>query len=203
MADITNSRKALPEIRDVNLLEEEGRIMVSYDNDGYMLEVIWAKGYSYFDGTEHDDVLVMVAMDDDAYGFMIHGVEWITDGVDGYVTVNLKSDLEKYANAVSPNGQGAGDGWQYNPIERGIIHIRYDRDENYCHVFWDDGAACEAETDNENVLAYFNHEGILCGFRIINTDIVRENSNPIGWVDANLKIRMDAPISVQTGENQQ
>ena len=189
MADITNSGKVLPEIKDVNLLEEEGRIMVSYDNDGYMLEVLWAKGYSYFDGTEHDDVLVMVAMDDDAYGFMIHDVDWITDGVDGYVTVNLKSDLEKYANAASPNGPDAGGEWQYNPIERGIIHIRYDRDENYCHVFWADGATCESETDNENVLAYFNQEGILCGFRIIDTDKVREN--PLGWVDADLKIRMD------------
>ena len=201
MADITNSKKVWSEIRDVNLLEEEGRIMVSYDNDGYMLEVLWAKGYSYFDGTEHDDVLVMVAMDDDAFGFMIHGVEWITDGVDGYVTVNLKSDLEKYASAASPNGQDAGEGWQYNPIEQGIIHIRYDRDENYCHVFWADAAACDAETDNENVLASFNEEGILCGFRIINTDKVREN--PMGWVDANLKIRMDVPITVQAGENQQ
>ena len=203
MADITNSGKALPEIRDRNLLEEEGRIMVSYDNDGYMLEVLWAKGYSYFDGTEHDDVLVMVAMDDDAYGFMIHDVDRITDGVDGYVTVNLKSDLEKYANAPSQNGQHSGEGWRYNPIERGIIHIRYDRNENYCHVYWADAAACDAETDNENVLASFNEEGILCGFRIINTDKVRENSGPIGWVDANLQIRMDAPITVQAGENQQ
>ena len=201
MAYITNSGKVLPEIKDVNLLEEKGIIKVSYDNDGYMLKVIWFSGYSSYEGTEHEDVLVMESRDGGAFGFMIHDVDHITDGVDGYVTVNLKSDLEKYANAVSPNGQDAGGDWQYNPIERGIIHIRYDRDENYCHVFWADGAACEAETDNENVLAYFNHEGILCGFRIINTDIVRENPNPIGWVDANLKIRMDAPITVQAGES--
>ena len=104
MADITDSGKVLPEIKDVNLLEQ-GIIRVSYDNDGYMLEVIWSYGYSSFEGTEHDDVLVMVAMDGDAYGFMIHDVDWISDGVDGYVTVNLKSDLEKYATAESPNGQ--------------------------------------------------------------------------------------------------
>lgn len=200
MADITNSKKVLPEIKkDVNLLEEKGIIRVSYDNDGYMLKVFWAKGYSYFDGTEHDDVLVMVAMDDDTYGFMIHGVEWITDGVDGYVTVNLKSDLEKYANTTHLNGHDAGVEWQYSPIERGIINIRYDRDQNYCHVYWDDSATCDTETDNENVLASFNEEGILCGFRIINTDKVREN--PLGWVDANLKIRMDIPTAVQSGES--
>ncbi len=198
MADITVSGKALPEIKDVNLLEK-GIIKVSYDNDGYMLEVIWFSGYSYFDGTEHEDVLVMVAMDDDAFGFMIHGVEWITDGVDGYVTVNLKSDLEKYANAASPNGQDAGDEWRYNPIERGVINIRYDRDRNYCHVFWANGATYVTGTNNENVLASFNGDGILCGFRIINTDKVREN--PRGWVDAELQIKMDASISVQAGDN--
>ena len=200
MADITNSGKVLPEIKDVNLLEEKGIIKVSYDNDGYMLKVIWFSGYSSYEGTEHDDVLVMESRDGSAYGFMIHDVDRITDGVDGYVTVNLKSDLEKYANAAHLNGQDAGDDWQYNPIERGIIHIRYDRDQHYCHVFWADGATCDAETDNENVLASFNEEGVLCGFRIINTDKVREN--PQGWVDANLKIRMDVPVAVQTGENQ-
>ena len=199
MADITSSGKVLPEIKDVNLLEK-GIIKVSYDNDGYMLTVIWFSGYSYYDGTEHDDVLVMVAMDDDAFGFMIHDVDWISDGVDGYVTVNLKSDLEKYANAASPNGQDAGSEWRYNPIERGIINIRYDRDRNYCHVFWADGATHVTGTNNENVLASFNEEGVLCGFRIINTDKVREN--PLGWVDAELQIKMDVPVAVQTGENQ-
>ena len=157
MADITSSRKALSEIKDVNLLEEKGIIRVSYDNDGYMLKVFWANGYSSFEGTEHDDVLVMVAMDDDdAFGFMIHDVDWISDGVDGYVTVNLKSDLEKYTNTAHLNGPDAGGEWQYNPIESGIIHIRYDRDENYCHVFWADGVAYTTGTNNENVLASFN-----------------------------------------------
>lgn len=199
MADLTNSGKRLPEIKDVNLLEQ-GTIKVSYDNDGYMLEVLWFSGYSYFDGTEHDDVLVMVAMDGDAFGFMIHDVDWITDGMDGYVTVNLKSDLEKYATPASPNGQDAGGEWRHNPIERGIINIRYDRDRHYCHVFWADGATHDTGTNNENVLASFNEEGILCGFRIINTDKVREN--PRGWVDAELQIKMDIPVAVQTGGNQ-
>ena len=199
MAGITSSGKDLPEIKDVNLLEEKGIIRVSYDNDGYMLNVFWSNGYSSFEGTEHDDVLVMEAMDGDAFGFMIHDVDWISDGVDGYVTVNLKSDLEKYANAVSPNGQDAGYEWKYNPIERGIINIRYDRDQHYCHVFWADEATHTTGTSNENVLALFNEEGTLCGFRIINTDKVREN--PLGWVDAELQIKMDAPIAVQVGEN--
>ena len=199
MAHVTSSGKVLPKIKDVNLLEK-GIIKVSYDNDGYMLEVLWFSGYSSFEGTEHEDVLVLETMDGDAFGFMIHGVEWITDGVDGYVTVNLKSDLEKYANAASPNGQDAGGEWRYNPIERGIINIRYDRDRHYCHVFWADGATYVTGTNNENVLASFNEEGVLCGFRIINTDKVREN--PRGWVDAELQIKMDAPIAVQTGENQ-
>lgn len=199
MTDITDSGTALPEIKDVNLLEK-GILKVSYDNDGYMLEVIWFSGYSYFDGTERDEVLVMVAMDGDAFGFMIHGVEWISDGVDGYVTVNLKSDLEKYANTAHLNRPESGGEWQYNPIEQGIIHIRYDREKHYCHVFWADGAAYTTGTNNENVLASFNEGGILCGFRIINTDKVREN--PRGWVDAELQIKMNVPVAVQAGENQ-
>ena len=199
MADITDSGKVLPEIKDVNLLEQ-GIIRVSYDNGGYMLEVIWSYGYSSFEGTEHDDVLVMVAMDGDAYGFMIHDVDWISDGVDGYVTVNLKSDLEKYATAESPNGQDTESEWRYNPIERGIINIRYDRDQHYCHVFWADGATSDVGTDNENVMASFDEEGILCGFRIINTDQIKEN--PMGWVDAELQIKMDVPVVVQAGESQ-
>ena len=200
MADIGVWKKDMPEIKDIDLLSERGVIKVCYDNDGYMLTVIWFSGHSYYSGTEHDDVLVMVAMDEDAFGFMIHGVESITDGVDGYVTVNLKSDLEKYANPASSNGQDAGGEWRHNPIELGIINIRYDRDQNYCHVFWADGATYDTGTNNENVLAYFNEEGILCGFRIINTDKIREN--PLGWVDAELQIKMDASITVQAGESQ-
>ena len=201
MADITNSGKALPEIKDVNLLEEKGIIRVSYDNDGYMLKVFWSNGYSSFEGTEHDDVLVMVAMEGDAFGFMIHDVDWITDGMDGYVTVNLKSDLEKYAKAVSSNGQDTNGEWRYNPIDLGIINIRYDRDQNYCHVFWADGATYITETNNKNVLASFNEECNLCGFRIINTDKVKEN--PRGWVDTELQINIDVPAAVQSGGNQQ
>lgn len=207
MADVTNPKKGLADIKDVNLLEK-GVVKIFYDNDGYMLEVIWFNGYSHFTETEHEDVLVMVAMEDDAYGFMIHDADWISDGLDGYVTVNLKSRLEKYANAPSPNGQaneqsadGTGGGWCYNPIELGIINVRYDRDKHYCDVFWAIGDTRYTETENENLLALVDIAGDLLGFRIINTDRLKEN--PKGVLSANLKIKMEISPSVQAGDNEQ
>ena len=202
MADIINWEKARAEIRDVNLLSEKGIVKVFYDNDGYLLEVIWFNGYSYFDETDHEDILVMVAMDEDAFGFMVHDADWISEDTEGYVTVNLKSRLEKYANGTSPSGQGtaiAESEWHYNPIERGIINLRYDREAHYCDVFWADGGAGYIETENDNLLALVDNGGILNGFRIINTDGLKEN--PRGVLSAELKIKMEITQMVQTGDD--
>ena len=137
----------------------------------------------------------MVDMAENLCGFMIHGVEWISQGVDGHVTVNLRSELPQDGAGANPNG-GAPDltarKHYANPIERGIIKVRFDRAEHYCEVFWGDGGARFAETENEHILALVDADGVLAGFRIIHTD--RLGENPVGCIGADLKIRMEAEL---------
>jgi hypothetical protein len=188
MADMKEEK----EIVDVNLLEQ-GLISVWYDNTGYICEAYWVRGLTYFTGCEHEGVLPLVDMKENLCGFMIQGVEWISEGRDGYVTVNLKSNLPEDATNSNPSGQTAtamiGKAY-HNPIERGIIHARFDRAEHYCEVVWGDGNTRYIETENEYILALVNADGILSGFRITNTDRLAEN--PIGCVGAELKTKIGA-----------
>ena len=187
MADLKKTR----EIVDINLLEQ-GLINVWYDNSGYICEAYWVQGLTYFTGCEHEEVLPLVDMKENLCGFMIQGVEWISEGVDDYVTVNLKSNLPKDSDNPNPNGEPTtatvGKNF-HNSIEQGIIHVRFDRTEHYCEVFWGSGNAGFAETESEYILAIVDGYGILSGFRIINTDRLAEN--PIGCVGAGLKTRME------------
>lgn len=171
MAELKN----LEAIVDENLLEQ-GLVSVWYDNAGHLCEVIWVRGLTYFTGCEHDEVLAMVDLKENLCGFMLHGVQWISDGLDGYVTVNLKSDLPR--NTVAD---------YHNAIEQGIIKIRFDREAHYCEVTWADDARSFALTENEFILALVNRDGILGGFRVINTHRLAEN--PEGCVSAELKTR--------------
>ena len=178
------------EIVDINLLEQ-GLISVWYDNSGYICEAIWVRGLTYFTACEHEEVLAMVDMKENLCGFMIHGVEWISHGADGYVTINLKSDLHQDGANANLNGQAENElarGHYLNPIELGIIKARFDRDKHYCEVLWGDSNISCAETENEYILALIDADGILSGFRIINTDRLAEN--PIGCVGAKLKTRI-------------
>ena len=168
--------KKLEAIDDVNLLEQ-GLVSVWYDNTGHLCEAIWVRGLTYFTDCEHDDVLAMVDLKENLCGFMIHGIQWISDGVDDYVTVNLKSDLPR--NTVAD---------YHNAIERGIIKIRFDREAHYCEVTWTDDALSFAPSENEFILALVNRDGILGGFRVINTHRLAEN--PEGRVIAELKTRV-------------
>ncbi len=187
MADL----KEAGEIVDINLLEQ-GIVSVWYDNSGYICEVNWVRGLTYFTDCEHQEVLPMVDMAENLCGFMIHGVEWISEGIDGYVTVNLKSNLPEGVIKSNPNVRKAaamiGDNY-HNPIEQGIIHIRFDRVEHYCEVFWSADGTSFAGTENEYILAMVDAGGILSGFRVINTDKLGEN--PMGCVGADLKTRME------------
>ncbi len=186
MADL---KKAM-EIVDINLLEQ-GRVSVWYDNTGYLCEAIWVRGLTYFTGCEHEEVLPMVDMEENLCGFMIHDVEWISDGVNGYVAVNLKSDLPQKTTGSDINGQPGNSmlgAFRHNSIEQGIIRICFDRDAHYCEVVWGDGGISFASTENEFILALVDKDGVLCGFRIVNTHWLAEN--PKGFVSAELKTRM-------------
>ena len=191
MADLEKTK----EIVDLNLLEQ-GLISVWYDNTGYLCEAIWVKGLTYFTSCEHKEVLPMVDLKENLCGFMIHGVEWISDGLDGYVTVNLKSDLPIKTNDIDLNGQrknSAARAYRHNPIEQGIIQVRFDREAHYCEVVWGDSGISFAPTESEFILALVDADGVLCGFRVINTDCLAKN--PEGMVSAELKTRTTANIA--------
>ena len=191
MADLTKSEA----IVDVNLLEQ-GLVSVWYDNTGHLCEAIWVRGLTYFTGCEHDEVLPMVDLKEYLCGFMIHGVQWISDGIDGYVTVNLKSDLPRNTAGDSTNGlpEPSATGANYhNSIEQGIIKIRFDREAHYCEVIWADDARNFAPSKNEFILALVNRDGVLGGFRIVNTHRLAEN--PEGCVSAELKTRVAVTAS--------
>ena len=186
MADL-KKREA---IADVNLLEQ-GLVSVWYDNTGHLCEAIWVRGLTYFTGCEHDEVLPMVDLAENLCGFIIHGIQWISDGADGYVTVNLKSDLPSNTTGNGTNWlpQHSATGADYhNSIERGIIKIRFDRQAHYCEVIWADDAISFAPTENEFIWALVNRDGVLGGFRIVNTHRLAEN--PEGGVSAELKTRV-------------
>lgn len=183
MADL----KEAGEIVDINLLEQ-GLIAVWYDNSGYICEVYWVRGLTYFTDCEHEEVLPMVDMSENLCGFMIQGVEWISKDVDGYVTVNLKSNLPKDSVGLDSGGQPVTtivEEEHLNPIEQGVIDVWFDRDKHYCEVLWGKNNTSFVETENEYILAVVDAEGILSGFRIINTDQLAEN--PTGCVGSELK----------------
>ena len=186
MADL----KAADKIIDVNLLEQ-GLVSVWYDNTGSICEAIWVRGLTYFTECEHESVLPMVDLNENLCGFMIHDAQWISDGVDGYVTVNLKSNLPCHTTGADINGPGessASGRYQHNSIEQGIIRIRFDREAHYCEVLWGDAAIGFAPTGNEFILALADRDGALCGFRVVNTHWLAEN--PEGDISAELKTRL-------------
>lgn len=188
MAELTRSE----EKADINLLDR-GRIAVWYDNSGYICEAYWVRGSTYFTRCDFEEVLPLVDMSDNLCGFMIQGVELISKNVDGYVTVNLRSRLLENSDCSDSETQSArtSEGEEFlNPIEQGIINVRFDRNEHYCEVLWSNRKATFLETDNEYILAAVDAEGILSGFRIINTDQLAEN--PMGSVGTELKAKVEA-----------
>ena len=175
---------------DINLLEQ-GLIAVWYDNSGYICEAYWVRGNTYFTQCEHEEVLPLVDMSENLSGFMIQGVEWISQDVEGFVAINLKSNLSKSSTGQDSRGQTAAaiaERDYLNPIEQGVIDVRFDRYEHYCEVRWGKGSTIFVDTDNEYILAAVDAKGILSGFRIINTDQLAEN--PMGCVGTTLKTKV-------------
>ena len=127
--------------------------------------------------------MALVDNDGNIFGFKISDITLINAGVNagqgGYATVELKSRLKNSGGNGSANGRT---GWlrrpetampglgQGNPIEQGVINIRYDKDSHFFDVFWAAGNTHYIETDNRHTLALVDADGILCGFRIIDTD---------------------------------
>ena len=198
MADLKQAGGAV----DINLLEQ-GRIAVWYDNSGYICEAYWVRGRTFFTHCEHEEVLPLVDMSQNLCGFMIQGVEWISQDAEGYVTVDLKSNLPKNSGGPDSGEHWATtttDGEYLNPIEQGIIGVKFDRNAHFCEVRWGNDNATFMETDNEYILAAVDSEGILSGFKIINTDQLAEN--PMGCVGAELKVRVESAAIIQAGESQ-
>lgn len=177
-------------IVDINLLEQ-GLIAVWYDNSGYICEAYWVRGITYFTYCEHEEVLPLVDMSENLSGFMIQGVEWISQDMDGYVTINLKSNLPKDSTGPDSGGPSATsivEKEYLNPVEQGVIEVRFDRYQHFCEVRWGKCNTTFVETENEYILALVDVEGGLSGFRIIKTDQLAEN--PMGCVSAELKTMM-------------
>ena len=103
--------------------------MQSYDNSGYICEAYWVRGNTYFTQCEHEEVLPLVDMSENLSGFMIQGVEWISQDVEGFVAINLKSNLSKSSTGQDSRGQTAAaiaERDYLNPIEQGVIDVRFD-----------------------------------------------------------------------------
>ena len=186
MADLKEAEETV----DINLLEQ-GLIAVWYDNSGYICEAYWVRGSTYFTSCEHEEVLPLVDVEENLSGFMIQGVEWISPEVGRFVTVNLKSNLPKKSTGQDLKGNSAAtiaEKDYLNPIEHGVIHVRFDRYEHFFEVRWGMSSTVFMNTDNEFILAAVDTDGILSGFRVINTDQLAEN--PSGCVGATLKTRM-------------
>lgn len=180
-------------IIDLDLLAQ-GTVNVWYDNSGFICEAYWVSGNTYFTHCEHAEALPLVDQAENLCGFMLQGVERISEETDGYVAVNLKSHRPPGA---AGNCRRPGDGQKpaaayRNPIERGMIRVRFDRVEHYCEVLWGDEAAGFAETENPFILARADSGGVLAGFRVIHTDRLAEN--PSGCVGASLKTRVNAAV---------
>lgn len=178
-------------IIDLDLLAQ-GTVNVWYDNSGFICEAYWVSGNTYFTHCEHPEALPLVDQAENLCGFMLQGVEHISEKTDGYVAVNLKSHLPPNA---AGQGRRTGDGQKpaaayRNPIERGMIRVRFDRAEHYCEVLWGEAAAGFAETENPFILARADAGGVLAGFRVIHTDRLAEN--PSGCVGTSLQTRVAA-----------
>ena len=178
-------------IIDLDLLAQ-GTVNVWYDNSGFICEAYWVSGNTYFTHCEHAEALPLVDRAENLCGFMLQGVERISEGTDGYVEVNLKSHLPPGAAGIRRrcSGETPPPAAIRNPIKEGTIRVRFDRAEHYCEVLWGEAAGGFAETENPFILARADAGGALAGFRVIHTDRLAEN--PSGCVGTSLPTRVKA-----------
>ena len=175
---------------DINLLEQ-GLIAVWYDNSGYICEAYWVRGNTYFTQCEHEEVLPLVDMSENLSGFMIQGVEWISQDVEGFVAINLKSNLSKSSTGQDSRGQTAAaiaERDYLNPIEQGVIDVRFDRYEHYCEVRWGKGSTIFVDTDKRIHSCSGGCERY--SLRVQNHKHRSASRNPMGCVGTTLKTKV-------------
>ena len=177
---------------------EDGIIKVWYDNAGHYCDVIWPGNNTYPQETECDAVLAKVDSEYNICGFTILDIELISEGHHGHTAINLKSRLDPKENSIHrigrTNGQDingfTGKGRRNgNPFENGIINVRYDSASHYCDFFWAGGNTHYVQTESEHALALTDEKGVLCGFRIINTDRLGDGEH--SYVELDLKTRTE------------
>ena len=161
---------------------QHGEVGVWYDNAGGYCDVIWSSGFAFFAATEHQNVMALTDDDNNLHGFKIDAVESM--GKDGGYTVVSLRNMVKQSAADWRRKFGIVD----NPVTRGIIRARYNRDSHSFDVVWADGGSRYVETESGHILAAVNPDGTLCGFRVIRTD--RLGNDAGGMAHARLKVKM-------------
>lgn len=161
---------------------QPGEVGVWYDNAGGYCDVIWSSSFAFFAATEHENVMALTDDDHNLHGFKIDAVESMgKDG--GYTTVSLRNRLAQSA-ADWRRKSGIID----NPVTKGIIKARYNRDSHSFDVVWADGGSRHVETESSHILAAVNPDGTLCGFRVIRADLLGNDEG--GMAHARLKVKM-------------
>ena len=162
-----------------------GEVGVWYDNAGGYCDVIWFGGFAFFAATEHNQVMALTDDDNNLHGFKIDAVASMGDNGD-YATVALR-----YGPGPTDANVRRKSGIIDNPVTKGIIKARYNRDSHSFDVVWADGGSRYVETESRHILAAVNADGTLCGFRVIRTDLLGNDAG--GMAHARLKVKMTAP----------
>lgn len=182
MSDWAKMKHRLAEIaKDVEPIHP-GEVGVWYDNAGGYCDVIWFSGLAFFAATEHDNVMALTDDDHNLHGFKIDAVASM--GQDGGYTVVPLRNIVKQSAADWRRKSGIGD----NPVSKGIIKAKYNRDSHSFDIVWADDGSRYVETESRYILAAVNPDGTLCGFRVIRTD--RLGNDADGMAHARLKVKM-------------
>ena len=185
MSDWETMKHRLAEIaKDVEPIQP-GEVGVWYDNAGGYCDVIWFSGLAFFAATEHENVMALTDDDGKLHGFKIDAVESM--GKDGGYTIVSLRDMVKQSVGDWRRKFGIVD----NPVTRGIIRARYNRDSHSFDVVWTDGDSRYVETESSHILAAVNPDGTLCGFRVIRIDLLGKDES--GMAHARLKVKMAVP----------
>ena len=166
---------------------QRGEVYVWYDNAGHYCDVIWLTANTYFHPTEHKEVMALVDLDDNLFGFKVDATPWFDDGENGYTTINLRTKLDSYQKGgrIPFDNENQPD----NPIVNGIINVRYDKADHFFDVFWASGGSRHVDTESKHILGLVDNSGVLCGFKVINIDQLPEDEQ--GFIKAFIEARMD------------
>ncbi len=163
-----------------------GEVGIWYDNAGHYCDVIWLTTNAYFHPTDHKEVMALVDLDDNLFGFKVDATPWFDNVKNAYTTINLRTKLVSYRRVDTSifDTEKQPD----NPIAKGVINVRYDSAEHSFDVFWLNTDRRYIETENRHLLGAVDSNGILCGFKVINIDQLSDDE--YGLVNARLKTKM-------------